>query len=262
MDLSRPFLIGVIHLPPLPGSPGWRGDAGAIAASAVEDARSYLSGGFDAVIIENFGDMPFFKDSVPPETVAGIARAAAAVRETVGDAFPIGFNVLRNDAAAALALSAAFCGEFIRVNVHCGAMVTDQGLIEGQAAATLRKRALLCPGVRIFADVMVKHASPLCAADSLVQAARDTWQRGRADALIVSGAGTGWKTEIADLRTVRESVPEAPLLVGSGATAGAVAELLEFADGVIVGSSLKRGGVLHAPVDPAAVAKFAAAARG
>src|SRR5207302_2882561 len=116
-------------------------------------------GGAHALCIENFGDIPFTKGKVGPETIAAMAAAGCAIREMVK--LPIGFNVLRNDASAALALCAACRGSFIRVNVHAGAMLTDQGLIEGNAYDTLRYRQRLCPEVQIFADVHVKHAVPL-----------------------------------------------------------------------------------------------------
>ena len=255
-----PFLAGVIHLRPLPGSPGWEGDPDAVIRAAVADARAYYDGGMDALVIENFGDLPFFPDRVPPETVAAMARAAVAVRGDLGDAdFPIGFNVLRNDAASAPGLAAACGGAFVRVNVLCGAMVTDQGLIEGRAAEVLRKRRELCPGTRLFADVLVKHATP-AAPVSIAQAARDTWHRGGADGLIVTGDGTGRETAFDDLRAVREAVPGAFLLAGSGVTAESLPALLEIADGAIVGTSLKRGGDLAAPVDPARVAALVRAA--
>jgi len=220
---------------------------------AVADAMAYREGGMSAVIVENFGDTPFFKDRVPPETVAAMARAGTEIRRAVGDSFPVGFNVLRNDAAAALGLCAACGGEFIRVNVHTGAMVTDQGVIEGQAAETLRKRNQIGSGVKILADVLVKHASRLGIDVDLAQVASDTFYRGGADALIVTGAGTGEETAIDDLEQVREAVPDAPLLVGSGATAENVRSVLEFADGILVGSSLKTDGDLRKPVDPARV---------
>ena len=58
------------------------------------------------------------------------------------------------------------------------------------------------------------------------------------------------------------AVPEAPLLVGSGASPETVAELLSVADGVIVGTSLKRDGRLANPVDVERVRRLVAAARG
>ena len=127
----RKLLIGVVHLKPLPGSPRWGGDLEALIEFAVQDARSYVRGGAHALFLENFGDVPFTKCEVAPETIAAMTAVGRAVREAV--ALPIGFNVLRNDARAALALCAACNGAFIRVNVHTGAMLTDQGLVEGRA---------------------------------------------------------------------------------------------------------------------------------
>src|SRR6266446_8516887 len=152
-------LIGVIHLRPLPGSPRWRGHLEAVLELAVKDAQAYERGGAHALFVENFGDVPFTKTSVGPETVAAMTAAGRAVRAAVK--LPIGFNVLRNDAQAALAVCAACGGSFIRVNVHTGAMLTDQGLIEGNAYETVRYRERICPEVSIFADVHVKHAVPL-----------------------------------------------------------------------------------------------------
>lgn len=263
MNLSRPCLIGVVHLPPLPGSPGWQGSMDAVLERSVADARVYAEAGFSAIVIENFGDTPFFAGRVPAETVAAMSRAAVAVREAVGSELPIGFNVLRNDASSALGLSAACGGAFIRVNVHTGAMVTDQGVIEGKAAETLRLREALgfseSSRPLLFADVLVKHAAPLGDLEP-GQAARDTFHRGHADALIVTGAGTGEATPLARLRAVRNSVPEAPLFAGSGVTAETVFETLAIADGVIVGSSLKTDGDLAKPIDPARAEAFVAAA--
>ena len=106
-DLHPKLLLGVVHLRPLPGSPQWQGELEAVIRGAVEDARAYQRGGAQALFIENFGDMPFTKGQVGPETVAAMAAAGRAVRAAVE--LPIGFNVLRNDARAALALCAA-CG--------------------------------------------------------------------------------------------------------------------------------------------------------
>lgn len=258
LDSKQRLLIGVIHLRPLPGSPRWKGDFEALVERALADARAYERGGAHAVIIENFGDAPFAKGSVPPETVAAMAAVGRAVRAEVK--VPIGFNVLRNDARAALALCAACGGEFIRVNVHCGAMLTDQGIIEGQAHDTLRARERLCPDARILADVHVKHAVPL-GHWPLEVAARDTLERGLADALIVSGAGTGWTTNLDDVKRVRAACPRAKVFLGSGVAAENVRAYLPFVDGVIAGTSLKRGGQVGNPVRAPRVATLAKALR-
>ena len=247
----RKLLIGVVHLRPLPGSPRWNGQLKSLIQFAVADARAYERGGAQAVFIENFGDVPFTKECVGPETVAAMTAASCAVRDAVK--VPIGFNVLRNDACAALALCAACGGSFIRVNVHSGAMLTDQGLIEGNAYETLRYRERICPRAEIFADVHVKHAVPL--GDwNLEAAAQDTLERGLANALIVSGVGTGKSTDLKEVERVRHACPKAPILIGSGINVANVSDYLRLADGVIVGSSLKRNGKLSSPVDAKRVA--------
>jgi membrane complex biogenesis BtpA family protein len=251
-------LIGVVHLKPLPGSPRWDGNLKALLDFAVADARAYEKGGANAIFIENFGDVPFTKTSVAPETIAAMTAAGCAVRAAVK--LPIGFNVLRNDARTALALCAICGGDFIRVNVHTGAMLTDQGLIEGDACNTLRYRTRLRSQAQIFADVHVKHAVPL-GNWTIEDSAHDTVERGLADALIISGVGTGQTADLDDVERVRRACPKAKLLLGSGVNASNVQTYLRFAEGVIVGSSLKSAGKLANPVDAKRVAGLVKAMR-
>lgn len=250
-------IVGVIHLLPLPGSPLHGGDLEAVIGRAVRDARAYERGGADGVIVENYGDAPFFKEALPPECVAAFTRCAAAVRAAVK--VPMGINALRNDARAALGIAVAAGGAFIRINVHAGVVATDQGLIEGRAAETLRLRAALGARTAIFADACVKHGRPLFPEDA-VRASQDLLARAGADAVILTGSATGVATDVELLARVREAIPGARIYVGSGVTAETVAETLRHADGVIVGTALKRDGETAAEVDPARVRAFRKAA--
>jgi len=159
--------------------------------------------------------------------------------------------VLRNDAHTALAVALTTGAQFIRVNILTGAMVTDQGIIEGEAHSLqmYRRQLMAQKSVKIFADVLVKHAYPLAPDADIALAARDTVDRGLADAVIVTGTATGYPPSIEDLRKVHEAVPDTPVLVGSGATAENAGQLLAIADGIIVASSLKRQGMIDNPVD-------------
>jgi membrane complex biogenesis BtpA family protein len=250
-------LIGVVHLAATPGAPRFAGDVGALLERAVADARSLAAGGCDALIVENFGDAPFFAGSVPPETVAALTLAVRAVVDAVPER-PVGVNVLRNDARAALGICAATGAGFVRVNVHTGAAVTDQGVIEGAAAETVRERARLCHEVKLLCDVHVKHASPLGRGD-ISEAAADTARRGLADALICTGNATGDAPPMHDLRRVREAAPATPLLIGSGLTETNAPELLSQATGAIVGTFFKRDGHVTNPVDGMRVSRLRAA---
>ncbi|MCO6437717.1 MAG: BtpA/SgcQ family protein [Phycisphaerae bacterium] len=257
LDFPSPALIGVIHLPGLPGSPLHTLSMEEILNRAVSDARTLKGAGFDAAIVENFGDAPFPKDNVSPASVAAMAIVADHVRRESG--LRIGINALRNDAVAALGIAAAAGAGFIRVNIHTGVYATDQGLIEGRADETLRYRRLLGRRVAILADVHVKHATPLGHAD-IAAAARDTAYRGLADGLIVTGPATGSAVDFDDLTNVRHAVPDRRIFVGSGATADTVASLLNLANGVIVGTGIKPGGDPAAPIDAALATSFAHAA--
>jgi len=254
------LLVGMVHLPPLPGAARAADSMDAIEARAVSEARLLAEHGFDACVLENFGDSPFWKDAVEPVTVAACARLVAAVRRAVPQ-LRLGVNMLRNDARAALSIATACDAAFVRVNVHVGATATDQGVIEGRAAETLRLRRALGSRVEIWADVHVKHGRPLAHADIASEAA-DAVRRGHADAVIVSGAGTGLATNLADVRAVAALGLGVPVLIGSGVTAATVAAGLAVADGVIVGSALERDGKAGAPLDSARLRSFVAAARG
>ena len=253
-----PLLLGVVHLHPLPGSPGYQGDMDAVVKAALSDAEALIAGGMDGFIVENFGDAPFFKEGVPPETIASMGRVLSQLPK--GDHL-VGVNVLRNDARAALGLAAAFGLPFIRINVHVGAAVTDQGVIEGRAAETVRMRQSLDPKVAILADVDVKHAAPLGPARAIETLAEETVGRGHADGLIVSGSGTGAPTALADLRAVKSACPDVPVIIGSGLTLETAKDALSIADGAIVGTALKAGGVLSQPVDIARVRALVAEVR-
>ncbi len=252
-------VIGMVHLRALPGSPRWDGDMAAVVRAALDDAQALAEGGVDALVVENHGDVPFTARRVDAATVAGMTVAIGEIRRRVS--LPIGVNVLKNDVRSALAVAAATGARFVRVNVHVGAVAADQGIIQSEAHDSLRYRRLLGVEVSILADVQAKHGMPL-APVPIEQEARDCYVRGLADALVVSGVATGEPTPMSDLKRVRDAVPEAPLLVGSGASAETVAELLSVADGVIVGTSLKRDGRLANPVDVARVRRLVAAARG
>ncbi|MEZ4443739.1 MAG: BtpA/SgcQ family protein [Polyangiaceae bacterium] len=261
---ALPSLIGVIHLPALPGAPGHALGWDALLARVREDAAALANTGFDAVMVENFGDTPFYPNRVPAITVAAMTRAALAAREAAPDLM-LGVNVLRNDAEAALAVAAATGASLVRVNVHVGASVTDQGVVEGRAYHTVRlRRAWGLGHVRLLCDVAVKHAAPL-AARPIAEEAEELAQRARADAVLVTGSGTG---RAADDGRVDEVVGAVgvPVYVASGATAHGLPALLRprgtrRVHGVVVGSCLRKSGRAGDPIDPGLALDFARAFR-
>ncbi len=258
MPAAVPSLVGVIHLRPLPDSPRYDGDLAAVVASAERDARALAAAGFEGIVVENFGDAPFVPSSVAPVTVAAMTACALAVR-AAAPSLALGINVLRNDAEAALAVAVAASAEMIRVNVHTGARVTDQGLVEGHAHVTLRRRrALDAERVALLCDVDVKHSAPL-AGRPLAEEAHDLASRGLADAVLVTGSGTGRGVDRRDLEAVLGAV-RVPVLVASGVTVETLPDV-QGAHGVIVGSCLRASGRAGDPVDEEAARRFADAWR-
>ena len=251
-------IIGVVHLSPLPTSPRWKGKLKEVIARAEQEATALSAGGVDGIIIENFFDAPFTKDCVDPAVVSAMTLIVDRLQGMV--MLPIGINVLRNDARSAMAIATCTGIDFIRVNVLTGVMATDQGLIEGKAHELLKYRRELDSKVAILADVLVKHARPL-GTPNLTTAVKDTIERGLADGVILSGWATGSPPTKEDLELASNAAGDTPVFIGSGANWENIPQLMQAADGVIVSSSLKRGGKITETIDPIRVSQFVEAAR-
>ncbi len=249
-------VIGVVHCRPLPGSAAYDGEAPEdIVAHAVEEAGRYERGGVHGLIVENHGDIPFSKpDDLGPETAAMMAVILDRVRQAV--AIPVGVNILANGAIQALAVARAAGGAFIRVNEWANAYVANEGIIEGPAAAATRYRSWLrARGVKIFADVHVKHGSHAIVADrSVPELTRDA-EFFDADVVIATGQRTGDAADLTEVRTIADAT-SLPVLIGSGVTSENAGDLLSIADGLIVASSLKEEGVWWTPVSERKVREF------
>lgn len=254
-------LIGVIHLPGLPGSPSalrknkstWE-LIDEIGLRAIKEAQSLTKAGFNALILENFGDAPFFKSNVPPETISSLTLIAAAIRSNVK--VPVGINVLRNDAVSALSIASCTALDFIRVNIINGVSATDQGLVEGCAAELIRKREYLKSNVLIMADVHVKHAHSFLE-NTLTTALKDTYSRGGADALIISGLGTGEEIEETTLKEASDFIKKykAPVYIGSGANEKNIVRYKKLGFGIIISSALRKGKKAGEPLDASQIKK-------
>ncbi len=197
-------ILGMLHAPPLPGSPRYAGSWPKVLDHVLRDAEALVSGGIHGLMLENYGDAPFFPHRVPAHVTANLTALAVAVKSRFD--VPLGINVLRNDGQAALAVALSAGAQFIRVNILCGARVTDQGLIEAIAHDLLRdRRTLGAENIRILADVNVKHSAPL-APSSIADEVEDLLTRGGADALIVTGAATGQAVDLGELQQVHQAV--------------------------------------------------------
>jgi uncharacterized protein len=253
-DVEKP-VIGMVHLWPLPGSPGYTGyGMGTILDHALRDAEALLTGGVDGLVVENMWDWPYYvAGDVQLEAVTAQAVAARKVKEMAG--CPVGVNVIHNGWRAELSIAIAAGLDFMRVCILTGARLWDTGdLDRGCAADLLRKRKELdAEGIRLFADVDKKHSLPFPGLD--LETHIEWTEFYGADALIVSGRMTGDAPPVDKVRRAREAAKR-PILMGSGTTVENVAQFLRYADGAIVGSSLKVDGVMENSVDVERVCRY------
>jgi hypothetical protein len=254
-------LIGMIHCPPFPGAPRYRGQSmDQIYDACLRDAEALIAGGLHGLIVENHGDIPFSKPKdIGPETPAFLAVVTDRVRRAVG--VPVGINVLANAPLPALAAAVAGGANFIRVNQWANAYVANEGFMEGRAGEAMRYRSLLrAENVRIFADSHVKHGSHAIVADrSIPELTRDL-SFFDADCIIATGQRTGHAASLDEIDEIAGAT-HLPVLVGSGVTEDNILAILERTSGVIVASSLKVDGVWWNPVEPDRVRSFVACAQ-
>lgn len=255
---GRKPILGMIHLPALPAAPRSELSLDELVVFALDELERLEGAGIDGVIVENVGDTPFFREGVPPVTVAAMA---VIVREVTRQAtVPVGVNMLRNAWEEAVSVAYVAGAAFIRCNVVIGAYVTDQGIIQGEAARLARLRASLDRDVLVFGDVHVKHAAPLFDVP-LVDAARDLAERGGVDAVIVSGARSPDPPTTEMVTSVVEAV-ELPVLIGSGLGEANACELYELSGGILLGEvDFKVGAVWGGASDREAYARTIAACR-
>ncbi|HEX4936080.1 MAG TPA: BtpA/SgcQ family protein [Gemmatimonadaceae bacterium] len=232
--MARP-VIGMIALPPMPGYPAFT-SIDAVIDAALADLEHLEAGGVDGALVENDFDQP--------HTMVGGAEIHSAMtrvtREVVARAtIPIGVEVLLNDWRASLAIAAMTGARFIRIDFFVDRVMTKLGPFEPEPEAILAYRqAIRAEHVQLYTDLQVKYTTMIGGPKPLAQSAREAAAAG-ADAVIISGAETGIGPDPADLRAAHAA--SLPVLIGSGLTPENASALVPFADGAIVGTSLRSG---------------------
>lgn len=252
---TRP-IIGMVHLRPLPESPGFDGDLDAIYAQAGADAQALLAAGVDALIVENLGDEPYLIGEPTAAQMAVMANAAAHIRAMTDR--PLGINVQFNAWQSEIALAYACRAQFVRVEVFVDTVISAQGTVQPCSAQITRYRKQLGADVQLWADVQTKYTQNVLP-QAITQSALDAQAAG-ASVLIVTGAATGQATPLEAVAEVKGAV-SVPVVVGSGTTTANVGHVLQIADGAIVGSALKVGGRAENPVSAETARTFMQAAR-
>ena len=243
---ARRALIGMIHVGALPGTPASSRGIDELVENAVAEAMIYRAAGFNAMMIENMHDVPYMKSAVGPEITAAMAVIARELRVEIE--LPLGIQVLAGANREALAAALAGDAQFIRVEGFVFGHVADEGWIDASAGPLLRyRREIHADDIRVFADIKKKHSAHALTADvDLVETAKAA-EFFRADGVIVTGTATGRAADTNEVASVAAAV-HVPVWVGSGLTPENLASYAE-ADGFIVGSSVKIGGVWSNPLD-------------
>lgn len=237
-------LIGMIHLHPLPGSPGFQGSMAAIIAAARHDAEAIQNAGLDAILFVNEGDAPFPLEA-PQESLAAMAAVVQAARPS---SIPFGVEMLF-DPQASLSIAAATEASFIRAGM-AGVWEGTSGLRCGDAASVLRRRTHL--GLRhvgIFGVAQAELAWPLSTMPDhrrIALAAREA-----AMDVILVGGDPGQSADDALVSELRAVAGEIPVLANSGVKLHNLAAVLELYDGCLIGTALRQDDDLSKPVDPA-----------
>ena len=255
MFASPKPVIAMVHVGALPGTPASRAGVREIAALAAEECRLYREAGVHGIAIENMHDVPYLRGGVGPEITAAMTVVALAVKDASGG-LPCGIQILAGANHDALAVAHAAGLDFARVEGFAFAHVADEGIIESSAAALLRyRRAIGAERVQVWADVKKKHSAHALTADVGIGATAAAVEFMRADAVIVTGAATGEHPHEEDIADVRTHC-RLPLFLGSGITAGNLAQYYPLADGFIVGSFFKKDGRWSETVDQRRVERF------
>lgn len=250
--VSKPA-IGMVHLLPLPGAPEHDATGGMprILKAVRQDLEALQQGGIDAVMFCNEHDRPYTLVADP-----AVISAMAFVIGEINDAVrvPFGVDVLW-DPQAALAVARASSARFVR-EIFSGVYASDMGLWNTDAGKSLRYRhQIAADNVRVMFNINAEFASPL-SPRPLREVAKSVVFSSVPDGLCVSGAMTGEAVSAESLHTVKEVAGAVPVFINTGANCENIAQLIQHADGVIVGSSLKVDGNTWNPVDPERVKAF------
>jgi uncharacterized protein len=245
-DVSKP-IIGMLHLPPLPGSYNYAGQPlDDLIGHALREAEILAASGFDGFLMQNAGDRPASLE-VCPEKVAYMSVIGAAVRRA-HPTIPLGVNVCWNVPKATIAVCHAVGGAFIRLeHVYIGMAITPHGPVYGCAyEATQFLKLLDAKHIQIFADVYEAHSVPLGRVP-IEEAAHQATSLCQAHAVVITGRTFRESMEM--IETIKKSAPATVVILGGGSNPASVGEALRLADAIMVGRSLKSRPDLTAPIE-------------
>ncbi len=247
-------IIGMIHLPALPGTPKNTLSPQKIIDSAVVEAKIYAQNGLNTVMIENMHDLPYLKQTAGHEISSVTSIIAYEIKRKLG--IYCGIQILAGANKAALAAAHSAGADFIRIEGFVFAHLADEGYIESSAAELLRYRKMIAAqNILIFTDIKKKHSAHALTTDISIAETAEAAEFFLSDGIIITGASTGKQADIEEVKEVKNSV-KLPVLIGSGITAENIAEYYPHADAFIIGSYFKEEGNWENPPEPKRIKKL------
>ncbi|KAK3607391.1 hypothetical protein CHS0354_022553 [Potamilus streckersoni] len=244
----KSVIIGMIHLPALPGTPRNCLVMKDIVRLARHDAEIYKQARVDSVLVENMHDVPYLPGAqIGPEVVSAMTAACVEVKDVFQNG-PVGVQILAGANQQALAVAIAAGLDYIRAEGYVFSHVADEGIMDACAGSLLRYRKQIgAEHIQIFTDIKKKHSSHAITSDISVTEMSTAAEFFQSDGVILTGTSTGAPASIQEMKDVQQSI-RLPVLIGSGVTKDNYQEY-SSANGLIIGSYFKKGGNWQNPVE-------------
>jgi hypothetical protein len=246
-SINSKSMIGMIHVPALPGTPFNRFSPKEIINKCLEEATIYKSANIDSIMIENMHDAPYLKRSVGPEITSMMSIIGYELRKVFPDK-PIGIQILAgaNKDAISAALSADL--DYIRGEGFIFGHVADEGIFESDAGELLRYRKNIgADRIKVYTDIKKKHGANQITKDVSIADMSKNANFFGSDGIIITGTTTGGEAELNDLKQAKEG--KLPVLLGSGITNDNLENYFDYSNGFIVGSYFKKDGLWSNELD-------------
>jgi membrane complex biogenesis BtpA family protein len=253
---KQKLLIGMIHVPALPGTPFNKMTPKQIVDKCILEAQVFNKVNIDSIMIENMHDIPYLKRNVGPEITSMMSIIACELRKVFDRNQPLGIQILAGANKEALSVAYNSNFEYIRAEGFVFAHVADEGFIESDAGELLRYRRSLGAGnIKVFTDIKKKHSANYITSDVEIGEMAKNAEFFGSDGVIVTGSSTGAEADILEIKNVKKSCG-LPVLVGSGVTYENLENYIPVADGLIVGSYFKKEGYWKNDLDERKISNF------
>lgn len=247
-------IIGMIHVPALPGTPLNKFSINQIIEMVLKEAEIYQASGIDSIMLENMHDVPYLNRQVGPEIISSMTVVTQEVRRICS--LPLGIQILAGANQEALAVALAVGLNYIRAEGFVFSHVADEGLMNACAGELLRYRKNIgAEHIAVLTDIKKKHSSHAITSDVDIAETAKAAEFFLSDGLIITGESTGKEAQLSEVKSVKDKC-SLPVIIGSGITLDNIEKYYPYADGFIIGSWFKEEGKWNHPLSSKRVQEF------